>query len=170
MSGAHPLETCPVEEIEFLELDRIIGDEFGNDTENLIMMLQAIQRHYNYLPKASLSYLAEKMGVPLSQIYGIATFYASFSLEPRGKHLVSVCTGTACHVKNAGNLAQSVSRELGLEKDEGTSADGTFTLKKVRCLGCCSMAPVVKINDDIHGGMTQVKTGKLLHHYRKDST
>ncbi len=151
------------------KVDQLI-ENYKKDQGTLISLLQDIQSEFGYLPKEVLSYAGEKAAIPLSKLFAVASFYHSFSLEPRGKHLVSVCTGTACHVKNAGNLAQSVSRELGLEKDEGTSADGTFTLKKVRCLGCCSMAPVVKINDDIHGGMTQVKTGKLLHHYRKDST
>ncbi len=135
----------------------------------LITLLQDIQSEFGYLPKEVLSHASEELEIPLSKIFAVASFYHSFSLDPQGKNTVSVCTGTACHVKNADNLTQSVSRELGIEAGEGTSADGEFTLKKVRCLGCCSMAPVVKINDDIHGGMTQVKTGNLLQQYRKDN-
>ncbi len=135
----------------------------------LITLLQDIQSEFGYLPKEVLSHAAQELEIPLSKIFAVASFYHSFSLDPQGKNTVSVCTGTACHVKNADNLAQRVSRELGLENGEGTSADGEFTLKKVRCLGCCSMAPVVKVNDDIHGGMTQVKTGNLLQLYRKDN-
>ncbi len=150
------------------KVDQIIAN-YKNDRGTLISLLQDIQSEFGYLPKNVLTYAGESADIPLSKIFAVSSFYHSFSLDPQGKHIVSVCTGTACHVKNAGNLAQSVSRELGLESAEGTSADGNFTLKKVRCLGCCSMAPVVKVNDDIHGGMTQVKTGKLLHQYRKDN-
>lgn len=150
------------------KVDQII-ENYKKGQGTLISLLQDIQSEFGYLPRAVLGYVGQSAGIPLSKIFAVSSFYHSFSLEPRGEHTVSVCTGTACHVKNAGNLAQSVSRALGLEKDEGTSSDGKFTLKKVRCLGCCSMAPVVKIDTDIHGGMTQVKTGKLLHHYRKDA-
>jgi len=135
----------------------------------VITLLQDIQSEFGYLPKEVLLHSAKILEIPLSKIFAVASFYHSFSLEPQGKNTISVCTGTACHVKNADKLSQSVSRELGIEANEGTSADGEFTLKKVRCLGCCSMAPVVKVNDDIHGGMTQVKTGNLLQQYRKDN-
>jgi NADH-quinone oxidoreductase subunit E len=150
------------------KINQIVG-KYKEDQGTLISLLQDIQSEFGYLPKEVLSHVSGILDVPLSKIFAVASFYHSFSLEPQGKNTVSVCTGTACHVKNSGNLAQSVSRKLGLEKDEETSTDGEFTLKKVRCLGCCSMAPVVKVNDDIHGGMTQVKTGKLLQQYRKDN-
>jgi NADH-quinone oxidoreductase subunit E len=146
-----------------------IVKKYKEDQGTLISLLQDIQLEFGYLPKEVLLYISEALDIPLSKIFAVSSFYHSFSLEPQGKNTVSVCTGTACHVKNADKLSQSVSRELGLGHDEGTSADGNFTLKKVRCLGCCSMAPVVKVNDDIHGGMTQVKTGKLLQQYRKDN-
>lgn len=149
------------------KVDQII-EKFKSGPGTLISLLQDVQSEFGYLPKAVLSYAAKSVDVPLSKIFAVASFYHAFSMEPRGKNMISVCMGTACHVKNADNLAQTVSRELGLETEEGTSADNAFTLKKVRCLGCCSMAPVVKINDDIHGGMTQIKTGKLLQQYRKD--
>jgi NADH:ubiquinone oxidoreductase subunit E len=96
MKTVHQEIDATPEELDYLELDRIIEDEYGSDKENLIMMLQAIQRHYNYLPKPGLSYVSEKTGVPLSRIYGIATFYSTFSLEPRGRNLITVCLGTAC--------------------------------------------------------------------------
>ncbi|HEX9910728.1 MAG TPA: NAD(P)H-dependent oxidoreductase subunit E, partial [Desulfatiglandales bacterium] len=101
MNELHPVQTASADELDYIELDNLIETQFGIDEENLIMMLQAIQRRYNYLPRTSLTYLAEKVGVPLSQIYGIATFYASFSLEPRGRNLITVCLGTACHVRGA---------------------------------------------------------------------
>ncbi len=150
------------------KINQIVG-KYQEDQGTLISLLQGIQSEFGYLPKEVLSHVSGTLDVPLSKIFAVASFYHSFSLEPQGKNTISVCTGTACHVKNADNLTQSVSRELGIEANEGTSADGEFTLKKVRCLGCCSMAPVVKVNDDIHGGMTQVKTGNLLQQYRKDN-
>lgn len=151
------------------KINQIIG-KYKEDHGTLISLLQDIHSEFGYLPREVLSHVSGTLDVPLSKIFAVASFYHSFSLEPQGRNTVSVCTGTACHVKNSGNLAEGVSRQLGLESDMGTSADGEFTLKKVRCLGCCSMAPVVKVNEDIHGGMTQVKTGKLLQHYRKDNT
>jgi len=146
-----------------------IVEKHKENQGTLVALLQDIQSEFGYLPKEVLLHSAKTLEIPLSKIFAVASFYHSFSLEPQGKNTISVCTGTACHVKNADKLSQSVSRELGIEADEGTSADGEFTLKKVRCLGCCSMAPVVKVNDDIHGGMTQVKTGNLLQQYRKDN-
>jgi NADH-quinone oxidoreductase subunit E len=165
MSGTQPLETCAVEEIDYLELDRIIEDQFANDAENLIMMLQAIQRRYNYLPKASLLYLSEKMGVTLSQIYGIATFYATFSLEPRGRHLVSVCLGTACHVRGADRVNDKIKEEMHLPEGRTTTEDRRFTLEPVRCIGCCSLGPVVKINEDVHGRLSPDDVKRMLGTY-----
>ena len=99
MNDTHAMKTVATDDIDLMELDRIIDEEFGNDPENLIMILQAIQREYNYLPRPALGYLSVKVGIPLSRIYGVATFYSTFSLEPRGRHIISVCLGTACHVR-----------------------------------------------------------------------
>ena len=101
MNVAQALEKPQVDDIDFLELDRIIEEDFGNDKENLIMILQAIQKQFNYLPRPALTYLATKIGMPLSKIYGVATFYSTFSLEPRGRNIISICLGTACHVRGA---------------------------------------------------------------------
>jgi NADH:ubiquinone oxidoreductase subunit E len=163
MSVVRQAQMAPVEEIDYLELDKTIDEEFANDKENLIMMLQAIQRRYNYLPKPSLTYLSEKVGVPLSHIYGIATFYASFSLEPRGRNLISICLGTACHVRGADRVHQRIEEHLHLHDGE-TSKDRRFTLESVRCIGCCSLGPVVKVNEDVHArtspdGIKQILDG-----------
>ena len=156
--------TAPAEELDYLELDRIIEDEYGADKENLIMMLQAIQRRYNYLPKPSLTYLSEKIGVPLSQIYGIATFYATFTLEPRGRNLITVCLGTACHVRGAGRVHERIEEHLHI-RDGQTTEDGRFTLESVRCIGCCSLGPVVKINEDVFARLSQDEVEKILGGY-----
>lgn len=157
-------QATPAEEIDYLELDNIIENEFRSDRENLIMMLQAIQRRYNYLPKPSLSYLSEKVGVPLSQIYGIATFYATFSLEPRGRNLITVCLGTACHVRGAKRVHERIKEHLHIH-DGQTTEDRRFTLESVRCIGCCSLGPVVKVNEDVHARLSPDETAKILGGY-----
>ena len=151
-------------EIDFRELDDIIEKQFGNDKENLIMILQAIQKHYNYLPRPALGYLSTKIGVPFSKIYGVATFYATFSLEPRGRHIISICTGTACHVRGAERTRETISENL-LVKDGQTTEDGRFTLETVRCIGCCSLGPVVKIDDDMHARLSSDGVSKVLDQY-----
>jgi len=151
-------------EIDYMELDTIIEEQFNRDKENLIMILQAIQKTYNYLPQASLIYLSEKIGVPISKIFGVGTFYSTFSLEPRGKHIISVCLGTACHVRGAQRVRESIQEALNIE-DGQTTEDMRFTLESVRCLGCCSLGPVVRVNDDIHGRITSDMTGKILENY-----
>jgi NADH:ubiquinone oxidoreductase subunit E len=142
----------------------MISDEFGNDKENLIMILQAIQRQYNYLPRPALTYLAEKIGVPLSQIYGVGTFYSTFSLEPRGRNLISICLGTACHVRGGERVREKIEDVLQIH-DGQTTENQRFTLESVRCIGCCSLGPVVKINEDIHGRLSSEEVEEILNRY-----
>ena len=132
---------------------------------SLITILQEVQSHYNYLPEQVLALLSEKLEIPLSKIFSLATFYRSFSLKPRGKNLLKVCLGTACHVKSGANLLEKVKRDLSLSEEETTTRDLVFTVEKVRCLGCCSLAPVVSVNEDTHGSMTQEKMSKVLKKY-----
>jgi NADH-quinone oxidoreductase subunit E len=134
---------------------------------SLITILQDIQGERGYLPKDALAYFSAAAGVPLSKIHCVATFYRSFSLEPRGKNIVSVCLGTACHVKDGENILLKMGRELKLASNEGTTPDRKFTLEKVRCLGCCSMAPVVRVNKDTYGNVHQSTVPKILAPYRK---
>ena len=164
MTEAMASETNETVEVDYRELDRIIDEEFNNDKENLIMILQAIQYQYNYLPEASLTYLAEKIGVPISQIYGVGTFYSSFSLEPKGRNIISVCLGTACYVRGGGSLWQRLQDVLHIGPRE-TTEDRRFTLEAVRCIGCCSLGPVVKINDDVHSRVSQEDIEKVLGAY-----
>jgi len=112
----------------------------------LIAVLEEIQSRYGYLPKEALVLISKQMGRPLTDIYGVATFYKSFSLEPRGKHLISVCLGTACHVRNAPIVADEFRRQLGLKSDSGTTEDGEFTLERVNCLGACALGPIVVVD------------------------
>ena len=133
---------------------------------SLIAILQAVQSHYNHLPEQVLALLSEKLGVPLSKLFSLATFYRSFSLEPKGKHVIKVCLGTACHVKSGENLFDKAKRDLDLSEEHSTTADLRFTVEKVRCLGCCSLAPVVCINEETYGSLTQEKLSKVLKKYR----
>ncbi len=164
MSKAAMMETVDAVEIDYIELDDIIEKDFDQDKENLIMILQAIQRHYNYLPKPALNYLSTKIGIPMSQIYGVATFYSTFSLEPRGRNIISVCLGTACHVRGGARVNDKLEEVLNIG-DGQTTEDKRFTLESVRCIGCCSLGPVVKINEDMHGRIGSDEIEKVLDQY-----
>jgi len=149
------------EEIDYTELNNIIDKEFGSDKENLIMILQAIQQRFNYLPEPALNYLSTKIGVPLSRIYGVATFYATFKLKPKGRNVISVCRGTACHVRGGQRVFEKVENKLNISDGE-TTADNRFTFETVRCIGGCSLGPMVKINDDMHGRLSPDQIEKII--------
>ena len=151
-------------DLDYRELDRIIEEDYQNDKENLIMILQAIQKTYNYLPKPALSYLAVKIGVPVSQIYGVATFYSTFSLEPRGRNIISICLGTACHVRGGDRIHETLVDQLQVH-DGQTTSDNRFTLESVRCIGCCSLGPVIKVNEDMHGRLKPDEIQSILGRY-----
>ncbi len=164
MSAASSLPKEQIEDIDYLDLDRIIEDEFSGDRENLIMILQAIQRRYNYLPRPALLYLAEKIGVPFSKIYGVCTFYSTFSLEPRGRNIISICLGTACHVRGGERVRERIQEILKIGNGQ-TTEDMRYTLESVRCIGCCSLGPVIKINEDMHGRITSDEVKNTLDQY-----
>lgn len=133
--------------------------------ESLIAILEDIQAEYRYLSKDVLVLVGERLGVPLSQVYSVATFYNVFSLKPQGIHLISVCLGTACHVKGGEKNLEKIRRELNI-KDGGTTVDLQFTVETVRCLGCCSMAPVIKVDEDIYGPVPLEKTLEIINKYK----
>ena len=147
------------------KVKEIVG-KYGAEKSSLIAILQDIQEVFNYLPKDALIFLNEAMDVPLARIYEVATFYNAFSLTPRGKYLIEVCAGTACHVTGAITLMERLERELEI-KCGGTTKDALFTLEQVRCLGCCSLAPVVRIGGNIHAYLTQDEIPKILKKYRR---
>jgi NADH:ubiquinone oxidoreductase subunit E len=134
----------------------------------VVSVLQDINAHYRYLPEDLLRHTARALEVPLSRVYSIATFYNAFSLTPRGKYIVRVCMGTACHVKGGHQILQALERMLSI-KSGGTTDDKNFTLEDVRCLGCCGLAPVVTINEDLYGSVTQAKLPKILERYQAES-
>jgi NADH:ubiquinone oxidoreductase subunit E len=130
-------------------------------SENLIELLQKIQNEFHYLPEPALRAVARRFHVPLTEVFHIATFYNCFSLEPRGKHQVRVCLGTACHVRGAQRILDKVLRELHLPA-EGTTQDYEFSVEGVRCLGCCGLAPVVRVDQRTHSHLRQSLVPKLL--------
>ena len=132
----------------------------------LIGMLQEVQNQYNHLPEEVLTYIAEKLNAPVSQVYSLATFYKAFSLKPRGKYLVALCMGTACHVRSADAIADEIKRKLKVDIGE-TSKDGLFTFETVNCLGCCAIGPVMVVNDKYYGQLTAKKAGLILERYLK---
>ena len=130
----------------------------------LIPVLQATQNAYGYLPKEILVHISKEMNIAISQIYGVITFYSQFHLQPRGKNIIRVCQGTACHVRGAKTILETVEKSLGIKPGE-TSADASFTLETVACIGACGLAPVLMINDDTHGRLTPDIIPNILKKY-----
>ena len=133
---------------------------------NIISLLQDTQEAFGYIPREAVQYFADELGIASSRFYGVATFYAQFRLKPRGKHVVTACCGTACHVKGAERLLNSMKLELKLEGDADMTADGQFTLEKVNCVGACSIAPVFLINKKVYGKSTSDKLIKEVRSMR----
>jgi len=146
------------------DLDDLIA-QWRDRPGGMIGLLQAIQAAYGYLPEEALRTVSEKMDTPLSAIYSLATFYARFTLKPRGKYEIRVCVGTACHVRGAGEVLEAFTRELGIEPGD-TTDDGMFSLERVACLGACAMAPVVSVGEKIYGHMTPAEVPDLLKRLR----
>jgi len=147
------------------QLDEILS-KYDNDSSYLISILQDIQDNERYLPPDTLRALARKLNVPLTRVYGVATFFTAFSLEPRGLHTVKVCLGTACHVRGAVKVLEQLERDLKIEPGQ-TTPDLLFTLETVNCLGACALGPVVVIDKEYFGQMNTAKVQKLLDTYKK---
>ena len=137
----------------------------GAKKEALIPILQDIQSDLNWLPEDVLKAVAEKLQVPLIDVYGVASFYRTFSLKPRGKHIVTVCVGTACHVRGGQRIVDEIGRRLEIAPGE-TTQDQNFTLETVNCLGCCAIGPIVVIDGEYYGEMTTRKVGSILEKYQ----
>lgn len=138
---------------DYTVLDNAIK-EFGNAESSLISILQSAQEHYRYLPKEVFPYLAEKLNISEAKIYGVATFYENFSLEQKGKYVIKVCDGTACHVRHSVPILEALRKELGLSEEKKTTDDLMFTVETVACLGACSSAPAITLNNEIYPTMT----------------
>lgn len=142
--------------------------KYKDENGTVIGLLQDIHEAYGYLPEETLHRVSDEIEVPLSTLYSLATFYSSFRLEPIGEHHIRTCVGTACHVKGAPFVVETIERELGIKAGE-TTADGKFTFDTVNCLGACALAPLVVIDDEYYGKMDQNKIKKLLDNFRKES-
>lgn len=139
-----------------------IVESFKNDPTKIIPIMQAIQEEYRYLPEEILTFVAVKLGMSPAKVFGIATFYSHFSMEPKGKYIIKVCDGTACHVKGSGTIIDLIREKLQLTEKKNTTEDMLFTLETVSCLGACGLAPVVLINDDVHGQVSKSEMVKLI--------
>jgi NADH-quinone oxidoreductase subunit E len=144
-------------------IDRII-DKYGCETGVLIQLLLEIQRELNWIPPEAIIRINKRLKIPVSEIYRVASFYTALSLKPRGRHLVRVCSGTACYVRGGPRILDSVERTLKIRAGE-TTEDGKFTLETVNCLGCCALGPVVEIDGQYHGKLSPSSAEKLLAKY-----
>ena len=145
-----------------LSLIENVLNEYGDVSGSLITILQKAQEIYGYLPTDVIYYIAERTGSTPAKVMGVATFYTQFRLTPIGKYLIMLCKGTACHVNGADRIERAICEELNI-KDGETTEDGLFTLKNVACLGCCSLSPVMMINDETYGSLTPEKAVKILN-------
>ena len=152
------------------KFDRVctVLDKYERNPHQLIAILQEIQDAYSYLPEDIMTYVATALGITPGAVFGVSTFYSHFTLEPKGKYVVKVCDGTACHVKKSGDIINVLEQELGLNEKKQTSDDMLFTLETVACLGACGLAPVVVVNDDVYGAMTKEKTIELIQQIREE--
>jgi NADH:ubiquinone oxidoreductase subunit E len=153
--------------IDWPRVDQII-EKYGRNREALLMIMQDISDIYNYVPPAVIPLLVERLGIKKSLIYSVATFYKTISLEPRGKYIVSLCTGTACHVRGAEKIRDALEKKLTICEGQ-TTADGLFTLEAVRCIGCCASGPVITVNQETFGGLDRNSVEKVIDSYRQNA-
>lgn len=145
-----------------------ILDKHRRDPHKLIAILQEMQEEYKYLPEEIMTFVSTALGVSPSSVYGVATFYSHFTLEPKGKHVIKICDGTACHVKKSEDILKALEKELGLSKKQKTTPDMEFTLETVACLGACGLAPAVVIDERVHGLMNPESTLALIRAIRNE--
>ncbi len=162
MEAAH---TSTVESIDFTPLEKILK-KYAGKRGIIIPLLQETQKIYGYLPRQALVMIADATNTEVSQVYGVATFYSQFRLKPVGKHIIRVCHGTACHVSGAERITEACEEHLGI-KDGETTPDRQFTLESVACLGCCSLAPVMMIDDTTYGRLNDREAKRILKKFQK---
>lgn len=146
---------------KFAPTDKIL-EEHGYDAAKLIPILQQVQEVYRYLPEDVMRHIADKLNISPAKVFGVATFFAHFAITPKGKHIIKVCNGTACHVKGSANLINAVKTKLKLTGSKETTDDGMFTLECVSCLGACGLAPVMVIDETVHGQCTPELVSKYI--------
>ena len=153
-----------------ISMDRVeeIIDSYGCQRHHMVAIMQDIQAEYKYLSPEVLERIAKKLDIGVAKVYGVATFYENFSLEAKGKYIIKVCDGTACHVRKSQPIYNAIREYLELEDKQKTSSDALFTLETVACLGACGLAPVVTVNDQVHSKMTPELAIELLENLRKE--
>ena len=156
-----------MENLDIGFLDSVL-ERHDNDSSKIIAIMQDVQEKYRYLPQEALSYIAKKVKMSESKLYGVATFYGNFSLDAKGKYLMKVCRGTACHVRKSANVLQALYDATGTGEGKATSDDGLFTIEIVSCLGACGLSPVVMVNDTVHAAMTPEKARALVEQLREE--
>lgn len=160
----HNCSCCCGANPERVRIDAILA-KYKDVKGPLIPILQEVQSLYNYLPKDVLEYIAKQTGTPIADIYGVVTFYSLFHLNPRGRNIIRVCQGTACHVRGGKTILQALEKQLGIKAGH-TTEDLRFTLETVACIGACGLAPVMQINEDTHGRLTTDKLAAILDRYK----
>ena len=146
---------------DYSVLDRAM-EEFGSEEKSLIAILQAAQEHYRYLPKEIFPYLSEKLSLSQAKIFGVVTFYENFSMDQKGKYVIKVCDGTACHVRHSVPVLNELKNVLGLKEGQKTTDDLMFTVETVSCLGACGLAPVMMVNETVYSAMTPEKVREVI--------
>lgn len=154
-------------DFDYSELDKVLN-KHGHKRSAIIAILQDIQDSYHYLPREIFPYLSNKLDISEAGIYSVATFYENFSLEPKGKYIIKVCDGTACHVRHSIPILERIRQELGLSKEKVTTDDLMFTVETVSCLGACGLAPVMTVNDKVHPGMSPDKASELIKSLKEE--
>lgn len=139
-----------------------ILDDYNKNGGNIITILQDIEKSFGYIPEEAVNWFSKKLDIPASRFFGTATFYSQFHLKPRGKNVITVCRGTACHVKGSERLIHRLLMDLDIPPDEETSSDLKFTVEKVNCIGACGIAPVTVVNNEVHGRITLDKLMKEI--------
>lgn len=157
-----------MENNELKFIDSVL-EKYDCDNTRIIAIMQDVQEHYRYLPQDALSYIAKKVGMSESKLYGVATFYGNFSLDAKGKYVMKVCRGTACHVRKSGTILQALYEATGTSDTKPTSEDGLFSIEIVSCLGACGLSPVVMVNETVHAAMTPDKARELVAQLREEA-
>jgi NADH-quinone oxidoreductase E subunit len=151
--------------IDLSKIDKIL-ELHRQETGSLIPVLQEVQAAYGYVPEAAMESIAAALNIPASKVYGVVTFYAQFHTKPRGRHVMRMCCGTACHVQGGEQILEGIKETLKVDANDPTTADGRITLEEVACLGCCGLAPVLMMNDEVHGKVTKEKVKEIISHVK----
>lgn len=152
--------------VDFGFIDSVL-QKYDCDKTRVIAIMQEIQNEYKFLPQDALKYIAEKIGESEAELYGVATFYENFSMNEKGKYIIKVCNGTACHVRKSDDVQEALYAATGLTPEEHMSKDGLFTIERVSCLGACGLAPVCTVNDVVHASMTPEKVHALVQELKE---